>query len=167
MELNAWLMDQIIRYAKTHRHPELRDQTILEAFEAERPSLVACAGRFDGFDAVPASVSKTCAVRFDNNNYSVSASAVGRRSRSAPMPSGSSFARTVGSSASTVAPSDAIRQFTIPGTTCRSWRASLGRSAMARRSRTGSCEPVWRVSGASSPLPMTAISRRSTSVPPC
>jgi hypothetical protein len=36
------------------------------------------AGRFDGFHAVPASVSKTCLVRFDNNKYSVSASAVGR-----------------------------------------------------------------------------------------
>src|SRR6266550_3561293 len=34
--------------------------------------------RFDGFHAVPASVSKTCLVRFDNNKYSVTASAVGR-----------------------------------------------------------------------------------------
>jgi hypothetical protein len=77
-ELNAWLMDRIIAYAKAHRHPELRDRTIWEAFEAERPSLVACAGRFDGFHAVPAAVSKTCLVRFDNNKYSVAASAVGR-----------------------------------------------------------------------------------------
>src|SRR5690606_29828390 len=36
------------------------------------------AGRFDGFHAVTASVSKTCLVRFDNNKYSVMASAVGR-----------------------------------------------------------------------------------------
>jgi hypothetical protein len=47
-------------------------------FEAERPALVPYAGRFDGFHAVPASVSKTCLVRFDNNRYSVQASAVGR-----------------------------------------------------------------------------------------
>ena len=46
--------------------------------EAERASLVPYAGPFDGFHAVPASVSKTCLVRFDNNRYSVSASAVGR-----------------------------------------------------------------------------------------
>jgi hypothetical protein len=77
-ELNAWLMDQSIAYAKAHRHPELRDRTIWEAFEAERPNLVAYAGRFDGFHAVAASVSKTCLVRFDNNKYSVTASAVGR-----------------------------------------------------------------------------------------
>ena len=35
-------------------------------------------GPFDGFHAVPASVSKTCLVRFDTNRYSVDASAVGR-----------------------------------------------------------------------------------------
>jgi hypothetical protein len=35
-------------------------------------------GRFDGFHSVPASVSKTCTVRFDNNKYSVLATAVGR-----------------------------------------------------------------------------------------
>ena len=61
-----------------HRHPELAEQTVWEAFEAERPKLVPYAGRFDGFHAVPASVSKTCLVRFDNNKYSVTASAVGR-----------------------------------------------------------------------------------------
>jgi len=77
-ELNAWLLDQCIAYAKAHRHPEERERTIWQAFEAERPSLVPYAGRFDGFHAVPASVSKTCLVRFDNNKYSVAASAIGR-----------------------------------------------------------------------------------------
>jgi transposase len=77
-ELNAWLLDQCIAYTKTHRHPELTDQTIWEVFEAERSKLVPYAGRFDGFHSVPASVSKTCLVRFDNNKYSVASSAVGR-----------------------------------------------------------------------------------------
>jgi transposase len=77
-ELNAWLLDQCVAYAKAHHHPELRDRTVWEAFEAERASLVRYAGRFDGFHAVPASISKTCLVRFDNNRYSVQASAVGR-----------------------------------------------------------------------------------------
>ena len=77
-ELNAWLLDKCIAYAKAHRHPELPEQTVWEVFEAERPKLVPYAGRFDGFHAVPASVSKTCLVRFDNNKYSVTASAVGR-----------------------------------------------------------------------------------------
>ena len=77
-ELNAWLVDRCIAYAKAHRHPEFRERTVFEVFEAERPSLVPYAGPFDGFHAVPASVSKTCLVRFDNNRYSVAASAIGR-----------------------------------------------------------------------------------------
>jgi transposase len=77
-ELNAWLLDRCVGYAKAHPHPEQREQTVWEMFEAERPSLVRYAGRFDGFHAVPASVSKTCLVRFDNNRYSVAANAVGR-----------------------------------------------------------------------------------------
>ena len=77
-ELNAWLEDRCVAAAKAHRHPEVQDKTIWEMFEVERPSLVPYAGPFDGFHAAPVSVSKTCLVRFDNNKYSVSASAVGR-----------------------------------------------------------------------------------------
>jgi transposase len=77
-ELNALLLDRCVAHARAHRHPELRDRTIWEVFEAERPSLVPYTGRFDGFHAVTASVSKTCLVRFDNNKYSVAAGAVGR-----------------------------------------------------------------------------------------
>src|SRR3979411_261091 len=77
-ELNAWLTDKCIAYAKAHPHPERPEQTVWDVFEEERPKLVAYRGRFDGFHALPASVSKTCLVRFDNNKYSVNASAVGR-----------------------------------------------------------------------------------------
>ena len=61
-ELNAWLTDRCVGYAKAHPHPERSDQTVWEVFEAERSSLVAYCGRFDGFHALPASVSKTCLV---------------------------------------------------------------------------------------------------------
>jgi transposase len=77
-EMNAWLLDKCVAHAKVHRHPELTEKTIWEVFETERPKLVPYAGRFDGFHSVPASVSKTCLVRFDNNKYSVAAGAVGR-----------------------------------------------------------------------------------------
>ena len=77
-ELNAWLLDRCVAYAKANRHPELTDQTIWQVFEAERAKLVPISGRFDGFRATQASVSKTCLVRFDNNKYSVAARAVGR-----------------------------------------------------------------------------------------
>ena len=74
-------MDKCIAWAKAHAHPELSERTIWEVFEEERPKLIPYRGRFDGFHALPASVSKTCLVRFDNNKYSVSASAVGRRAK--------------------------------------------------------------------------------------
>jgi transposase len=77
-ELNAWLLDRCVAYAKAHKHPELPDRTIWQAFEAERPQLVQITGPFDGFHATQASVSKTCLVRFDNNKYSVASGAVGR-----------------------------------------------------------------------------------------
>ena len=77
-ELNVWLLDKRIAYAKAHKHPEQTDQTVWQMFEAERPHLVGYAGPFDGFHSVPASVSRTCTVRFDNNKYSVISTAVGR-----------------------------------------------------------------------------------------
>jgi transposase len=77
-ELNIWLLEKCIAFAKAHHHPEFTTQTIWRVFEDERQSLVPYAGCFDGFHATPASVSRTCLVRFDHNRYSVMASAVGR-----------------------------------------------------------------------------------------
>jgi transposase len=77
-EMNAWRLERCIAYAKAHHHPEFTGQTIWDSFEDERPKLVPYRGRFDGFHETMASVSKTCLVRFDNNKYSVNASAVGR-----------------------------------------------------------------------------------------
>jgi transposase len=77
-EMNAWLLDQCVAYAKRHPHPEFKDKTVWQVFEEERPNLIDYRGPFDGFHATPASVSKTCLVRFDGNKYSVAARAVGR-----------------------------------------------------------------------------------------
>ncbi len=77
-ELNAWLLDRCVAYAKTQPHPEHKDRTVFEVFEAERPMLVPYRGPFDGFHATTVAVSKTCLVRFDANKYSVMAKAVGR-----------------------------------------------------------------------------------------
>ena len=77
-EINLWLWDQCIREAKRRRHPTAKDQTVWEVFESERPYLMAYRGPFDGFRAVETAVSKTCLVRFDRNQYSVDACAVGR-----------------------------------------------------------------------------------------
>ncbi len=77
-DLNAWLIDQCVAYAKKQAHPELPDKTIFEVFEGEREQLIPYRGPFDAYRSTPASVSKTCLVRFDNNKYSVMSTAVGR-----------------------------------------------------------------------------------------
>jgi len=46
-ELNAWLEDRCLAYARANTHPEMRDKTIWEVFEDERPSLVPYIGPFD------------------------------------------------------------------------------------------------------------------------
>ena len=73
-EINEWLMDRCIEDAKKHPHPTIPGKTVWQVFEEERPFLVAYRGPFDGFHASEVSVSKTCLVRFDNNQYSVAAS---------------------------------------------------------------------------------------------
>jgi transposase len=77
-ELNAWLADRCIAYARAQAHPVEKGKTVFAVFEAERPLLMPYRGAFDGFHATAAAVSKTCLVRFDNNRYSVASSAVGR-----------------------------------------------------------------------------------------
>src|SRR5260370_23024223 len=36
-ELNSWLLDKCVAYAKPHKHPTLTARTICQAFEAQRP----------------------------------------------------------------------------------------------------------------------------------
>ena len=77
-DLNAWLLDKCVAYAQSQAHPELKDKSVFERFEAERPMMMPYRGAFDGFHALSATVSKTCLVRFDSNKYSVASNAVGR-----------------------------------------------------------------------------------------
>jgi transposase len=77
-ELNAWLLERSVRYARGKAHPEQTDRTVFEVFEAERRCLIPYPGPFDGYRATPAAVSKTALVRCDHNRYSVMAKAVGR-----------------------------------------------------------------------------------------
>jgi transposase len=86
-DLNRWLADKCIAYAREQAHPDQpapgyegagSAKTVFEMFETERTALMPYRGPFDGFHAVSAAVSKTCLVRFDRNKYSVASSAVGR-----------------------------------------------------------------------------------------
>ena len=74
-ELNAWLEDQCIAYARRTRHPEFREQTIWEVFQEERASLMELRGPFDGFIEKAVRATTTCLIMADHNRYSVDARA--------------------------------------------------------------------------------------------
>ena len=77
-QCNQWLSDQCIHHAKTHTHTQFAQRKIYEVFENEQAFLIPYAGDFDAFRSSQVRVSKTCLVRFDNNNYSVSAQVAGQ-----------------------------------------------------------------------------------------
>jgi len=143
-ELNAWLLDKCIAYAKAHRHPELTEQTGWQVFEAERPKIVPYAGRLDGFHAVPASVSKTCLVRFDNNKYSWRRAPSDVRSRSMPMP----IAIVIRQDGQIVAEHPSLvrpRRYVVRplALLARSSPKARRLAQLALPSKTGSCRPRW------------------------
>src|SRR5664279_5422625 len=77
-ELNAWLEDQCIAYAKRTKHPEFKDRTVWDVFQEERASLMELRGPFDGFVEKAVRASTTCLIMADHNRYSVDARAAGR-----------------------------------------------------------------------------------------
>jgi transposase len=77
-ELNGWLEAECERRARNDRHPEYRDRTVQEVFEAERPFLAPFVGLFDGFHQIEAVAQATCLINFDRNRYSVAARAARR-----------------------------------------------------------------------------------------
>ncbi|MSO77455.1 MAG: IS21 family transposase [Alphaproteobacteria bacterium] len=77
-ELNAWLAERCVAHARAALHPEQKDRTIRSVFEAERASLIAYPGPFDGFQEIDVAVSKSSLVRFDHNRYSAAAKAARR-----------------------------------------------------------------------------------------
>ena len=77
-ELNAWLRSEVVTWAQGALHPERRDLTVWEVFQAERSALIAITEPFDGFQETTVSASKTCLIRFDRNRYSVAAVAAGK-----------------------------------------------------------------------------------------
>ena len=146
-------------------HP--RRQSQQDQFEAERPHLVPYAGRFDGFHAMPASVSKTCLVLFDNNRYSVSAHTVGR-----PVEI-RAYAERIELRQNGRAVGEHARCFGRDQTVFDPWHyvPVLARKPGALRNgapfKDWLLPPDWSASAASWPGPPTAIGRWSVSSPQC
>src|SRR3974377_328686 len=61
-ELNAWLTDTRAAHGTCPPRPDGPERAVVEVFGEGGPNLVPYRGRFDGFHALPASVSKTCLV---------------------------------------------------------------------------------------------------------
>ena len=78
-ELNAWLEERCLAWAKRAAHPKYRERTVWEVFEAdEKSALVPYVGPFDGFHEIDVPVSKSSLVRYDHNRYSVAVKAARR-----------------------------------------------------------------------------------------
>jgi len=77
-ELNEYLRERCLQWAKSHPHPEFREQSVWQVFEAERPQLIPLSPHFDGYAERPARVSPNSLVSFDRNRYSVECHHVGQ-----------------------------------------------------------------------------------------
>ena len=129
----------VFAWARSHPHPELRDRTIWGVFQDERASLVPYVGPFDGFHAVPASVSKTCLVRFDKNRYSVDGRAVGRPLEIRTYAERVEFRQDGRIVGQPIRAFGRDRPSTIRCTIFRCWPASPAPSGTALPSRNGNC----------------------------
>jgi hypothetical protein len=76
-ELNGWLEAECRRWAERRAHPDRREITVAQAWDAERRALRAAPAPFDGYQESEHTVSGTCLITFDRNRYSVMAQAAG------------------------------------------------------------------------------------------
>ncbi len=76
-ELNAYLRERCLQWAKTHPHPDFKDQSVWQVYEAEKPHLIPLPPPFDGYAERPARVTPSSLVSFDRNRYSVDCRHVG------------------------------------------------------------------------------------------
>ena len=114
-ELNAWLEDQCIAYAKRTKHPEFKERTIWEVFQGERAGRLMALSRRRCAPAPPASswpiIIATASTRGPLAGWCWCA----------PMPSASWFYSTMRWWPTILASSGATRSSTIPGIISRFW----------------------------------------------
>jgi transposase len=162
-ELNAWLLDKCVAYAKAHRLPK---RPTRRSGRCSRPS-----ARISFPMSAVSTASTACRLpcrrpaRCGSTTTSIPSwprpSDV--RSKCMPMPNGSSSGRMAWWLASMPAQSGGARQSMTRGTMCLFWRVNPARCAMVPRSRTGCFRPPWPRSDASSRAAMMATGRWSIS----
>jgi len=77
-ELNLWLEQRCKTLWTELKHPEIKQRTVVDMWEEERPELMSVPTPFDGFVEHSKRVSSTCLITFDRNRYSVPATFANR-----------------------------------------------------------------------------------------
>jgi hypothetical protein len=119
-EMNGWLLDKCIGYARAHKHVDQTERTIWEVFEGERPHLIGYPSTFDGFHAVQARSARPALCVSTTTNTRFCPPLLVARPRYRPMPIASLSVRTASRSAAMTATSAVARRSTIHGIMFRS-----------------------------------------------
>lgn len=77
-ELNVQLQQDCLEWAKSHRHPEIKEKTVWQMYQLERQQLIPCRSSFDSYKIDATTVSSYSLVNFDTNAYSVDCCYVGK-----------------------------------------------------------------------------------------
>ncbi len=77
-ELNQNLKSQCIEWAKSTKHPAIKEKTTWEMYQEEKPFLLDCPHCFDAFKIQPTTVSSYSLIQYDTNSYSVDCVYVGK-----------------------------------------------------------------------------------------
>ena len=77
-ELNIQLQQKCIEWAKKHKHPEMKEKTVWEVYQTEKPHLIPYHSSFDTCKIESTVVSSYSVVNFDTNAYSVDCCYVGK-----------------------------------------------------------------------------------------
>ena len=167
-ELNAWLADRCVAYAKAHPHPERPERTVWEVFEEERPKLIRLSRSLRripraaglGVEDVPGAVRQQ--------------QILGQRQRGRPSGRGPRLRRAHRHSPGWAHRRRASPQLRPRRDGLRSLALCAGPGPQARRPAQwrsvqglGAAGGAGDACGASSPTPMTAIVRWSPSSPLC
>jgi len=77
-ELNEHLKERCVQWAKNQPHPEQKDKSVWEVYQAEKPHLLPYRDAFNVCKLVSTRVSSYSLVNFDTNAYSVDCCYVGK-----------------------------------------------------------------------------------------
>jgi len=77
-ELNVFLKENCIAWAKNHLHPEQKEKTVFDVYQEELPHLISYRGSFDSYKVENQVLSPYCFIQFATNCYSAECDYVGK-----------------------------------------------------------------------------------------